>query len=74
LTLREKSVSYLTDSGQEEMSKNLPGNTQMRDATIVVAIPTIARVLIESNDVGVSEIVRKTSSILAFREYAEKHR
>ena len=30
-------------------------------------IPTIAFVLIESNDVGVSKIVRKTSSIPAFR-------
>ena len=54
--------------------KNFPGNKQKRDATIVVAIPAIALVLIESNDVGVSEIVRKTSSIPAYREYAEKHR
>jgi len=53
--------------------RSFPGNTQKRDATIVVAIPTIALVLIESNDVGVSEIVRKSSSIPAFRDYAEKH-
>ena len=62
------------DSEQEETSKNFPGDTQKRNATIVVAIPTIALVLIESNDVGVSEIVWKTSSIPTFREYAEKHR
>ena len=62
------------DSGQEETSKNFPGNTQKRDATIVVAIPTIALVLIKSNDFGVSEIARETSSIPAYREYVEKHR
>jgi len=67
------SVSNLTDSGQEETSKNIPGNTQKRYATIVVAIPTIALVLIKSNEFGVSEIVRETSSIPAYREYVEKH-
>jgi len=30
------------DSGQEEMSKNLPSNTQKHDAMIAVAIPAIA--------------------------------
>jgi len=34
----------------------------------------LGRPVIESNDVGVSEIIRKTSSIPAFGEYAEKHR
>ena len=54
--------------------QKLSGNTQKRYAMIVVAIPMIALVLIESNDFGVSEIVRETSSIPAYREYAEKHR
>ena len=73
-TSRGAKASNLPDSGKEETGKSFPGNTQKRHATIVVAIPTIALVLAEINDVGVSGIVRKTSSIPAFREYAEKHR
>ena len=74
-TLEDNSVSALTNSGQEKTSKKVRGNAQKRDDTIVVVILTIALVLVESNDVSVSDIFQKAGFIPpAVREYAEERR